>query len=65
MIIAIALLAVVGIFLLIVLRPRGDTRQPDDPRIQRPGSIWFHDTLGHVVEEDDEFKPPRDQDGLI
>jgi hypothetical protein len=31
----------------------------------KPGDLWLHDPTGGLVEEDPEFKKPRDEGGLL
>jgi hypothetical protein len=31
----------------------------------RPGRIWFHDSQGNLIPEDDEFKRPRNEGDLL
>ena len=31
----------------------------------KPGDLWLHDPTGNLVEEDPEFKKPRNEGGLL
>jgi hypothetical protein len=31
----------------------------------KPGDLWLHDPTGGLVDEDPEFKRPRDEGGLL
>jgi hypothetical protein len=31
----------------------------------KPGDLWLHDPTGGLVEENPEFKKPRDEGGLL
>jgi hypothetical protein len=31
----------------------------------KPGDLWLHDPQGNLVEEDPEFKKPRDEGKLL
>jgi hypothetical protein len=60
------LFALVAVFLLAValwgVAPRVNRKRWDEAR---PGSIWFHDSQGNIIPEDEQLKRPRNEGDLL